>query len=356
VTGLHVVPSPTISRSILTATSAITSSDIWAVGFINLAPNPQKLLAEHWNGSTWSVVATPNPPGAGGSQFHGVAAAASNDVWAVGQTVTSDANGSPMWNPLIEHWNGSAWSVVAAPNPAGGAVLNAVTVISANNVWAVGTSNGVGSRNLIEHWDGKSWSIVAAPFVSTRDALLGVSGTSATDVWAVGRSFRHPSVEVLHFDGHTWSTVAAPTPAFDSVFTSVTAIAPNNVWAVGLTDVGPTRTQIEHWDGASWTVVPSPNVGGTSTFATSTLSGVAAVSANDIWAVGSFTDTSTGFQQTLVEHWDGKSWTVVPSTNLGSTGSSSLSGVAALPNGTVVAVGTTTIPSSFDNTGLILQK
>jgi len=81
VTGLHLVTSLTVTRSILTATTAIAANDIWSVGFANLAPNPQQLLAEHWNGSSWSVVPTPNPGGApGGSQFHGVAAAASNDV------------------------------------------------------------------------------------------------------------------------------------------------------------------------------------------------------------------------------------------------------------------------------------
>jgi hypothetical protein len=344
-TGLHVVPSPTISRSILTATAAITPSDIWAVGFINLAPDPQKLLAEHWNGSSWSVVATPNPPGAGGSQFHGVAAAASNDVWAVGQTVSSDANGSPMWNPLIEHWNGKTWSVVTAASPAGGAVLNAVTVISPNNVWAVGSPGGGNGGSLIEHWDGTRWSIVAAPFTSNRGALLSVSGTSANDVWAVGRSFRHPGVEVLHFDGHTWSKVAAPSPFFDSVLTSVTAVAPNNVWAVGLTDVGPTRTLIEHWDGTAWSVVASP------TPTAGMLFGVSAVSASDIWAVGT---NANG--QNLTEHFDGSTWSIIPSPNVG-TGSNSLSAVTTLADGTVVAVGTATIPgSSFDNNGIILRR
>src|SRR5271166_4544100 len=145
-TGLHLVPSPTVSRSILTATAAIAANDIWAVGFANLAPNPQQLLAEHWNGSSWSVVNTPNPGGAaGGSQFHGVAAAASNDVWAVGQTLTFDNTTGYTWHPLVEHWNGSAWSIVATPplSPSGTTLttsgeLNAVTVISPTNVWAVG--------------------------------------------------------------------------------------------------------------------------------------------------------------------------------------------------------------------------
>ena len=307
VTGLHFVASPTVTRSILTATTAIAPNDIWAVGFANLAPNPQQLLAEHWNGSSWSVVPTPNPAGtAGGSQFHGVAAAASNDVWAVGQTLTFDNTTGYTWHPLVENWNGSTWSIVATPTLAGSGELNAVTVISSNNVWAVGGLGSGGSGNLIEHWDGTRWSVVAAPNISTSAGLLGISGTSANDIWAVGRVFRHPNVEILHFDGQTWSQVAAPNPAFDSVLTAVTAIAPNNVWAVGETDVGPVRTLIEHWDGTSWNVVPSPSPS-TGTFGSNVLTGVAAVSASDIWAVGTVVDPNTGIQHTLTEHWDGTS-------------------------------------------------
>jgi hypothetical protein len=359
VTGLHLVTSPTVSRSILTATTAIAANDIWAVGFANLAPNPQTLLAEHWNGSSWSVVATPNPAGAaGGSQFHGVAAAASNDVWAVGQTLTFDNTTGYTWHPLVEHWNGSTWSIVATPTLAGSGELNAVTVISANNVWAVGGLGSGNSGNLIEHWDGMSWSVVAAPNNSTNGALLGVSGTLATDIWAVGRSQRHPNVEVLHFDGQTWSNVAAPNPFFDSVLTGVTALAPKNVWAVGETNVGPIQTLVEHWDGTSWSVVPSPNPNGGSTNGNNLLSGIAAVSATDIWAVGYTTDPNTGIQRTLTEHWDGTTWSVIASPNATSA-SNTLAGATALSSGTVVAVGTAYnggTGSNNNNNGIILQK
>jgi hypothetical protein len=355
-TGLQLVTSPTVTRSILTGTAAITSSDIWSVGFANLAPNPQTLLAEHWNGSSWSVVATPNPVGAaGGSQFHGVAAAASNDVWAVGQTLTFDNTTGYTWHPLVEHWNGSSWSIVATPALGGSGELNAVTVISSTNVWAVGGLGSGNSGSLIEHWDGTRWSVVTAPNSSTVGALLSVSGTSATDVWAVGRIFRHPSVEVLHFDGNTWSIVAAPSPAFDSVLTGVKALAPNNVWAVGETNVGPIQTLIEHWDGTSWTVIPSPNPNGGTTNGNNLLSGIAAVSATDIWAVGYTTDPTTGLQRTLTEHWDGTRWSVIASPNATSTGSNTLAAVTALSDGTVVAVGTA-YDGSGNNNGFILRK
>ena len=84
------------------------------------------------------------------------------------------------------------------------------------------------------------------------------------------------------------------------------------------------------------------------------LSGIAAVSATDIWAAGYTTDPSTGLQQTLTEHWDGTSWSVIASPNAAPAGSSTLAGVTALGDGTVVAVGT--ISTNSNNNGLILQR
>jgi hypothetical protein len=51
---------------------------------------------------------------------------------------------------------------------------------------------------LVEHWDGTSWSVVSSSAFSG----LGVSGVSAdasNDVWAVGQHF------IYHFDGKSWS-------------------------------------------------------------------------------------------------------------------------------------------------------
>src|SRR5215469_13406243 len=58
--GFAVVPSPTVTRSFLNATTLIADSDIWAVGFTSPFSGPDATLAEHFNGTSWTVVATPN--------------------------------------------------------------------------------------------------------------------------------------------------------------------------------------------------------------------------------------------------------------------------------------------------------
>ena len=158
VTGLHLVTSPTVNRSFLTATTAITANDIWAVGFTDSGT-----FAEHFNGTSWTVVPTPTPAGSVGAQLLGVTATASNNVWAVGENVTHDSAGNPIFSPLIEHFDGTSWSIIASPSLASQGLLNGVTAIAADNIWAVGSLGHGRGGNLIEHFDGTSWSVVTAP-------------------------------------------------------------------------------------------------------------------------------------------------------------------------------------------------
>src|SRR2546428_12108368 len=91
-----------------------------------------------------------------------------------------------------------------------------------------------------------------------------------------------------HKNCGVWSSIASPNVGTGSNFLySVAAISSSNVWAVGEYGNGNgSSTLIEHWDGKQWSVVASPNVSGTSE---NVLAGVTAIAANNIWAVGSST-------------------------------------------------------------------
>src|SRR5205823_12238319 len=112
--------------------------------------------------------------------------------------------------------------------------------------------------------------------------------------------------------------VSSPSPGPISKYdflVGVAAISTNNVWAVGYYDNGyGLKTLIEHWDGMQWKLVSSPNHPGSSG---DSLNGVIAISTTDIWAVGSYT-SSSGNAQTLTEHWNGTQWSMVASPNFGS--------------------------------------
>ncbi|HMA35111.1 MAG TPA: S-layer homology domain-containing protein [Chloroflexia bacterium] len=275
---------------------------------------------------TFQVVPSPNG-GSANNHLYGLAAVSATDIWAVGSTGTQT---------LVEHWNGSTWSIVPSPNAGtGNNELWGATAFGANDVWAVGYGDNGGTQTLVEHWNGTTWSIVPGPsFGSQESWLFSVAGVSSNDLWAVGyvgtpypQMIRYALTE--HWDGSAWTAVAPAPPAGNAQFFSVAAVAANDVWAVGYAD---TQTLVEHWDGSAWSIVPSPNLG----TSTNILVGVTALGAADIWAAG-YAYAGSG-DQTLVEHWDGSTWTVVPSPNAGS-GLNDLYGIAATSSGDVWAVG-----------------
>ncbi len=144
--------------------TAIATNDVWAVGYANPGVGPIPSLIEHWDGSAWSVVNNPNP-GTIDDRFFGVSATVSSDVWAVGSQ--SNSVNPNISSTLVEHWDGTAWSVVKSPNvDSGENVLNGVTALSATDAWAVGYSDNkeiTVTHSLIEHWDGTSWTVVKHP-------------------------------------------------------------------------------------------------------------------------------------------------------------------------------------------------
>ena len=119
--------------------------------------------ASGWGPDAWNIVSSPNVGAA--SQLNGVTALSKSNIWAVGDC--SDVN-NPL-QTLIEHWDGARWRVVSRPHVGTFSQLNAIAAISAHNIWAVGNySNGSGfSQTLIEHWNGTSWSVVPSPNVGT---------------------------------------------------------------------------------------------------------------------------------------------------------------------------------------------
>ncbi|MBF6614598.1 MAG: S-layer homology domain-containing protein, partial [Chloroflexi bacterium] len=336
----RVVPASTqFPGNILEASSVVSANDIWAVGVYYDDQGTPHTLTEHWDGTQWSVVPSPSP-GSADNYLGGVAVVSANDVWAVGYYDTG--NGTPP--TLVEHWDGTQWSVVPSPSPGSQfSVLQSIAVVSANDIWAVGydfTGAGVG-QTLAEHWDGTQWSIVASPNPGSSDSeFAGVSVVSANDVWAVGYQATGGNQQTLteHWDGTQWSVVPSPGPGSASHLQSTTVVSANDVWAVGAYRAAVPQTLTEHWDGAQWSVVPSPNAGDVGSF----LNSVAKVSANDVWAVGLVDQGST--ELTLTEHWDGSAWTIVPSSDP-SAQSNYLTSVAVVSATDVWAVGSYRIPA-----------
>ncbi|HEX6798026.1 MAG TPA: hypothetical protein VF116_09980, partial [Ktedonobacterales bacterium] len=448
-------PSPGAEDNVLQGVAADSASDVWAAGAQTSAAGVTQPLVEHWNGSAWSVATLPGVDALGG-ELTGVAAIAPGDVWVVGYSYTAGGQSAPSTQqPLVLHWNGSQWQPAAVPSPSTGSFepLTAVTAVATNDVWAVGSDSGA-NTSLIEHWDGKAWKIVTAPTAVNGGALTGIAAASSGDVWAVGTGpgpvrqgggcgiaagavIEHwngtrwsdvtaPTISggtgvpyslasvaaasahdvwavgsvgayfsplsgaytpvILHWDGTSWTAAQAPAdvtseglvgvaaaggtawtvgqhegrngPAASLIaqetggvwslvpsaspgtlsnrLAGVAAITPNDAWAVGSSANGALT---EHWNGAGWSVIPSANA----TAVDNRLNAVAAASSSDVWAVGAAWDSQT-YTQPLAEHWNGASWTVAPGPAVTSPGGAELRAAAAISSGDVWAGGVAGTP------------
>jgi hypothetical protein len=331
----------------LQAAAAITPTDAWVVG---------SNLTAHWDGTTWTQV----PSGA--ANLLDIAQAGTNDVWSVGDV---QANGqSP--TPFAQKWNGRTWAQVKVP-PIQNAepYFNTVAVIAANDVWAAGSINFPNNDQLLplfEHWDGSQWTVTT---LNLGDTFVNkLSAISTNDIWAVGYTAGQTNTPfAAHWNGTSWSQVTVPTAGIGSALLGVAAIATNNVWAVGNSTLkpiftnklktvsyNPVQTLIEHWDGAHWSVVPSPNVGPLGVYQANHLYAITTLSATDLWAAGSFTlPDGSNRQLSLALHGDGTSWTVAPVPNVGLN--NLLRGAASAAPSTVWFAGSGRFPNLTSGSG-----
>lgn len=235
-------PGPGKGGNVLNGVALVPgSSQLWAVGYFYKLAGYRFTLTKRWNGTTWVTVGSPNPnKGKGDNELDGVTAISATDVWAVGDA----ENASNAQNTLAEHWNGTQWSIITSPNPGGDAgaphYLYAVAAVSTTDVWAVGSDLNASNetQTLILHWDGTSWSVVQSPDASSIDNyLFGVAAVSANNIWAVG-DYTTPGILeqtlVEHWNGTSWSVVQSPNVGEANILTAVANVpGTRELWAVG---------------------------------------------------------------------------------------------------------------------------
>jgi hypothetical protein len=234
---------------------ARSPADAWAAGALyavgpgNLyGLDPVGALIEHWDGSQWSIVANPAAAQAG-AVILGLTVVSPDDIWAVGQ---QNASSGSTVIPLIEHWNGTSWRRAAAPAGSQASWLQAVSADGGGDAWAVGYQAAPGGQGtyvpLIERWDGTAWSVVSLPGGGAGlSGLSGVYAASASDVWAIfggnqyafGPAATGRTQALLHWDGRTWTTVPEPGPqeyGLSYGYNAIGGTGPDDVWAAGEAD------------------------------------------------------------------------------------------------------------------------
>jgi len=151
-TRWRTVPVPGRSGEFLRAVAALSPRDVWAVGAKNRGP-----LVEHWNGFAWKPITS----GPRDGLLHGIDALSPLAIWAVG-TQGMMTLGPASEDALIERLQGSRWRTVPAPRAKWvNENLLAVDAVSSGEAWAVGSVDVPGRAPLVERWDGRAWSVAA---------------------------------------------------------------------------------------------------------------------------------------------------------------------------------------------------
>lgn len=190
------------------------------------------------------------------------------------------------------------------------------------------------------------WAIVAGPTspATPYGQLAAITCPNAGDCWAVGdlEKGTHDAALIERYQDGGWSMVATPAPsgASGSGLAGITCVSADDCWAVGsYTEAdGMDQGLVEQYAGGAWSIVPSPTPSGGAA-----LTGVACADAGECWAVGGAVSAGTSGGLPLVEAYAGSGWAVVPSPTL-PAGSGSLSGVTCVTGGGCWAVGATDQP------------
>jgi hypothetical protein len=298
------LPNIGVEENVLYAVSMPTTGKAWAAGYYVSGKFAQQTLIEHFDGTVWSVVPSPSP-GALQNILFGVAAITDSDVWAVGGE--QDANG--LWHTLTEHWDGSAWSVVSAVDQgSSGNQFYAVKALATDDVYAVGQQAGVGFPNqaLVEHWNGTSWSVVSSPAdVSASVLPLGFTATSST-LTVVGEQ----ETDTVPYTTY----VAAGAPGAETIQTT-----------------------------------PNAGTGENDLFAAATAAD------GSTWAVGWDINTSTGNHDPLILQGRNGVWSLVSSPRLGTGSDTGFAAITAIPGGGMWAVGVTAPAKGGGNYSTLIE-
>jgi hypothetical protein len=328
--GWTVATTPSLSafHNDFNAVAAISTNDVWAVGeyWVDGNPSSISMIAEHWNGTTWTSAPMTQP-----STFtflFGVTAISTTNVWAVGAWI----NGLVV-DTLVEHYDGTNWTQMPSTNPnLSDNELFAVSAFSATDVWVVGEqSDSISApfQTLAQHWDGTAWSTLFAPnlgVAGSNNEILGVNALEAGHAVAVGYGYFTTDVNgntvtprqgaawnLLAAGGSTGATVSGPGSG-DNAFAAV-ARSGAGVWAVGFwrnTVAGPRQSMVfpATWNATSHTLTWGPMGASESPSGiNNALIGVTAISPYNFWAAG-YDTNGLNTAQTLTEAYCARNFTM----------------------------------------------
>lgn len=207
-------PSPGVAAAGFFGVSCPTSTDCTAVGsYQAVTSGPQVTLAEHWNGTTWTGETTPNPSGSTFTQLSSVSCTSASACIAVGYSEDSTRN----QHLLAEGWNGLTWSIQSTPYSSGltQGFFNGVSCTSSSACTAAGNEYSYTQYvTVAERWDGHTWTVQSSPS-GLAGEFEAVSCTTATACTAAGQYQVVQGTFITlaeQWNGTSWAIKSIPSP------------------------------------------------------------------------------------------------------------------------------------------------
>jgi hypothetical protein len=314
------------------SSTACTAAGYFASSVSEGVPQEIKTLTEVWNGTSWTIKSSPNPAGATTSAFFGVSCTSSISCTAVGLISSEPFARVP--SPLVERWNGSTWSIQSAPNPPPPATNAELKDVSCVSTICIAVGRNLSSQNsFVELWNGSEWKFVQ----SSPGEIKKVSCPLPTACVGVGVSSSGAAQSwMIYEQSGTWlaSTIAPPLP------TGATESSLNGVscTSTACTAVGSYKSEstfkplVERWNGSTWSLqtAPSPAEGS----AQNAMLAVSCPSSTSCVAVGE------AASKPVAERWNGTEWslTTAPQLPAGATGAK-LAGISCPSSTLCIAAG-----------------
>jgi hypothetical protein len=255
--------------------SCSASNACTGVGFAYTPGNavPQVPLAERWDGVSWTVQATPTPPGVTDSGLLSVSCPTASTCVAVGLTSAGTTVGT-----IAMMWDGTTWSLSPLVTPTGATIVEAADVDCVSATWCklagtVGRADGT-SFPWVATWNGTTWSLdtVPVPASATSGALAAIDCFSQTACAAVG-NFISPGLAAAGrapalaetWNGKTWHVDSAADPGGQTLPSDVSCPAAGTCFMVGhyQNGAGHSAALVEKKAGSLWLsqAAPQPKTG-----------------------------------------------------------------------------------------------
>ena len=254
-------------------------------------------LAETWNGSQWTMQSFPVPANSGGAGLAQVSCTSAKFCEAVG-SYFDETDGQNA--PLAAVWNGTSWTVQATPSLTTPAGFTAVSCTSAKfcEAWGGGNPGNPGPE-VAEQWNGTSWALQTVP--SNAVSVASVSCTSAKFCEAVGTSAAY------NWNGSQWSVQTVPSSLSVAGLNGVSCASAKFCEMVGVENTEPNYVGVAAvWNGSVWSAQSTTNPSGAAYANLNAVSCASAKSCEAVGDYR--ITTTANDPKALADAWNGSSW------------------------------------------------